>query len=329
MTLASGKLIYALTDGRLYSSNWNGSGPSGAPTQLSSATTWQSRGMFVFNPPAADTTPPTTPGKPAGQSPTAGRIDLSWSAATDQSSPITYRIYRDGDPTPIGQTTATTFSDLGLTAGSTHTYTVDAVDPANNHSPSSPASQPITVTSVIFGDDIGSGDLARWTSATGLTIDATQGGAAAPSAQGAPSAQAAFAIKDLDRTYDHLCASVNLNAASLGGNSVDLVRLRTATGGPIAKAFVNAAGVLIIRSDFAASQQSSGMALGTGWHNLELCGTVGSAGSWDLYRDGVKILNGWTANTGTDPIGRIQLGDTGTKTWTINYDDIRLDQSPG
>jgi chitodextrinase len=328
MTLASGKLIYALTDGRLYGIDWNGTTTSGAPTQLSSATTWQSRGMFVFNPPAADTTPPTTPGTPAGQSPTTGRIDLAWTASTDQSAPITYRIYRDGDPTPVGQTTTSSFSDLGLTAGSTHTYTVDAVDPATNVSAMSPASGPITVTNAIFADDFASSDLTRWTSATGLTIDATQGAAAAPSARGAVNAQAAFANKDLAATYDSLCTSVNLNAASLGGNAVDLLRLRTSTGGPIAKAFVNASGVLIVRSDFAAAQQSSGVPLGTGWHNLELCGSVGAAGTWDLYRDGVKIVNAWTADTGTSPIGRLQLGDTGAKTWTINFDDVRLDQTP-
>jgi hypothetical protein len=329
ITLASGKLIYALTDGRLYSVDWNGTGPTGSPTQLSSATTWQSRGMFVFNPPAADTTPPTIPGRPAGQSPSTGRIDLSWTASTDQSSPITYRIYRDGGTTPVGQTTATAFSDLGLPAGSTHTYTVDAVDPASNQSAMSPASAPITVTSAIFADDFASGDLTRWTSSTGLSIDGTQGAVAAPSARGAVSAQAAFADKDLAATYDSACASVNVNATSLGGNAVDLVRLRTATGGPIAKAFVNASGVLIVRSDFAASQQSSGVPLGSGWHNLELCGSVGPAGTWDLYRDGVRVVNAWTADTGTTPIGRLQLGDTGAKTWTINFDDVRLDQTPG
>ena len=49
MTLASGKLIYALTDGRLYSINWDGTKPVGSATQISSATTWGSRGMFVFD----------------------------------------------------------------------------------------------------------------------------------------------------------------------------------------------------------------------------------------------------------------------------------------
>jgi hypothetical protein len=56
---------------------------------------------------------------------------------------------------------------------------------------------------------------------------------------------------------------------------------------------------------------------------------VGPAGTWDLYRDGVRVVNAWTADTGTAPIGRLQLGDTGAKTWTINFDDVRLDQTPG
>jgi hypothetical protein len=49
MTLSSGKLIYALTDGRLYSIDWDGTKPVGSATQISSATTWGSRGMFVFD----------------------------------------------------------------------------------------------------------------------------------------------------------------------------------------------------------------------------------------------------------------------------------------
>jgi chitodextrinase len=329
MTLASGRLIYALTDGRLYSIAWNGTRPTGTPTQISAATTWQSRGMFTFTAPAGDTTPPTTPGTPAAQSPTAGKIDLGWDASTDQSSPVTYRVYRDGGTTPVGQTTATSFSDTGVAPGATHTYTVDAVDPAGNVSAMSPASEPVTVTSVIFADDFTAGDLARWTGVSGLTVDATRGAPTEPSVRGAPSAQAAFASKDFDLAYPSTCASVNVQVTALGDSPVDLFRLRTATGGPVIKVFVNEAGTLYVRSDFAASQQSAGVTLGSGWSNVELCGTVGSAGTWDLYRDGVKVLDAWVADTGTDPVGRLQLGDVADKTWTVNYDHVRVDLAPG
>jgi hypothetical protein len=122
---------------------------------------------------------------------------------------------------------------------------------------------------------------------------------------------------------------VNVNAASFGNNSVDLFRLRTVADGPIARVFANVSGVLWTRSDVSGAQFSSGVALGSGWHHLELCGTVGIAGAWDLYRDGVRIVNGWVANTGTTPIGRIQIGDTAAKTFTVNWDDVVLDTAPG
>jgi hypothetical protein len=276
-----------------------------------------------------DVTPPTTPGTPSGRSPTPGTIDLSWTGSFDDSPPVTYRIYRDGDPTPVGQTTATSFLDTGLTQGSTHTYTVDAVDAADNLGAMSPMSDPVLVLSdAIFDDDFSTGDLSRWTSATRITADATQGAAAPPSAQGNPTGQSAFATKDLGATLASGCLSVNVNRSTSTG-SLDLFRLRTATGGPIVKVLVSSAGTLFIRSDFAAAQVSSGVALDTGWHNVELCGTPGSASTWDLYRDGVKIVDAWVANTGTDPIGRVQIGDTAAKTWTANFDDVRLDLIPG
>ena len=97
-------------------------------------------------PPPADTTPPTIPGKPTGSSPAAGQITISWAASTDASPPITYRIYRDGGTNPIGTTTNTTFTDLGLTGGNSHTYEVDAVDSLNNPSLMSDTSASITVS---------------------------------------------------------------------------------------------------------------------------------------------------------------------------------------
>jgi chitodextrinase len=287
--------------------------------------------ITVFDPPP-DTTPPTTPGQPTGTSTTAGQIDLTWSASTDQSPPITYRVYRDGDTTPIGQTTGTTFSDTGLVAGSIHTYTVAAVDAVTNVSQLSPSSNPITVFSpptFIFADDFSSGNFANWSGVTRLTIDAAHGSNVAPSARAQVSGQSAWAFRTLGATYASACMSVNVNVSSFGGSTLDLFRLRTASDGPISRALVNASGVLVFRSDVSGIQQSSGVALGNGWHNVELCGTVGSAGTWDLYRDGVRILNGWVANTGTTSIGRIQIGDTAAKTFTANWDDVRLDLVAG
>src|SRR4029077_16393098 len=73
------------------------------------------------SPPPQDTTPPTTPGKPSGSSPSPGTISITWAASTDQSPPITYSIFRDGGGTAITTTTNTSYSDTGLGGGASDT----------------------------------------------------------------------------------------------------------------------------------------------------------------------------------------------------------------
>ena len=281
---------------------------------------------------APDTSPPTVPGTPSGSSPSTGNIQIGWAASTDDTPPITYRIYRDGNPTPIGQTTATTYLDSGLTPGSSHTYTVDAVDALAHPSAMSPASASILVSSgaipPIFSDDFSSGNFSNWTGNTNLTIDNATGSPAAPSARAQASGQAAWAYRTLPSTAMTVCASVRINVTSATG-AIDLFRLRTAANGAVIKVVRLATGNLQIRSDFGSTTINSGVALGTGFHDVELCGTVGTTSSWDLYRDGVKIVDAWGADTGTSPVGRIQIGDTVAKTFTVNFDHVVVDQVVG
>jgi chitodextrinase len=72
-----------------------------------------------------------------------GAVSLSWSAATDNVGVTGYSVYRSTTPgfTPsienrIGQTAATTFTDVGLTSGTYH-YRVKAQDAAGNASAAS------------------------------------------------------------------------------------------------------------------------------------------------------------------------------------------------
>ena len=59
-------------------------------------------------------------------------IDLSWTASTDNVGVAGYRVFRDG--TQVGTTSATTYSDTGLTKSTTYAYTVLAYDAAGNPS---------------------------------------------------------------------------------------------------------------------------------------------------------------------------------------------------
>jgi hypothetical protein len=101
------------------------------------------------------------------------------------------------------------------------------------------------------------------------------------------------------------------------------------TGGAIARVLVNPTGILYARSDVTGVQRSSAVALGSGWHTIELCVTIGTNGTIDLYRDGARIVAAFGSDVGTASIDRVLIGDTGAKTFTVNFDDVVLDQSPG
>jgi len=283
-----------------------------------------------------DLTPPSTPGTPTGQSNSSSSITLNWAASSDNvSTSLRYQVFEDSDTNHVAEvtsssTTSVSYTRSGLAAGSTHTYWVRAVDASGNSSPLAGPSSPITVqeaSSAIFESDFSNG-FTGWTTNTGLTLDSTQGSPTAPSARGNPSAARAFAARNLGASYPTLCHSQQVRVTSLGA-SIDLFRLRTAADGGVVRVYVATNRVLWVRSDAAGTQRSSGatVALNT-WHTIELCGTVGTTGTWTLYLDGVQRGTPWQANTGTTPIGRIQIGDTAAKTWTINFDTIRTDQSP-
>jgi chitodextrinase len=84
-------------------------------------------------------TPASGPSVPSGLKATAGnaQVVLSWSAPSDTHPIAGYVVFRDG--AQVGQATATTYTDTGLTNGTTYGYTVEARDAAGGVSaPSAP-----------------------------------------------------------------------------------------------------------------------------------------------------------------------------------------------
>lgn len=83
-----------------------------------------------------DTVAPTAPQNLAAAAASASDINLSWTASTDDRAVSGYRVHRNGND--IGAlVTDTNYVDTGLTPGTAYTYTVTAVDAANNASPPS------------------------------------------------------------------------------------------------------------------------------------------------------------------------------------------------
>ncbi|MEU1529921.1 glycoside hydrolase family 6 protein [Streptomyces fagopyri] len=84
-----------------------------------------------------DTQAPTVPGGLAVSSTTSNSATLSWTASTDNTAVTGYDVYRNG--TKVGSATTTSYTDSGLAASTTYTYTVRAKDAAGNVSASSTA----------------------------------------------------------------------------------------------------------------------------------------------------------------------------------------------
>ena len=84
-----------------------------------------------------DTQPPTTPTNLQTTAVAQTSISLAWTASTDNVGVTGYRVY-DGT-TQVGSPTNTTFTLSGLTCGTSHTFSVDALDAASNASPHSTA----------------------------------------------------------------------------------------------------------------------------------------------------------------------------------------------
>ena len=82
-----------------------------------------------------DTTPPSVPQGLTSPSQTASTVSLSWNASTDNSGGsgvAGYDVYRNG--VLVGSTSATSYTDTGLTASTSYSYAVRARDNAGNAS---------------------------------------------------------------------------------------------------------------------------------------------------------------------------------------------------
>jgi glucosylceramidase len=131
--------------------SWNGMFVSATlPPGAIATLTWPAGGA------SGDTTPPTTPANLAATGTTSTSTNLSWTASTDNVGVTGYLVYRNG--TQVGTSTSTGYTDAGLTASTTYSYTVRARDGAGNLSP---ASNTLSVTTTSTGGG-GTIDPTRW-----------------------------------------------------------------------------------------------------------------------------------------------------------------------
>lgn len=93
-----------------------------------------------------DGTPPSVPGGLTAIAASETRVNLSWTASTDNVAVTGYRVYRDG--TEIAVATTNSFSDLTCAPSTTYSYQVASEDASHNLSALSTAAQVTTTQDV-------------------------------------------------------------------------------------------------------------------------------------------------------------------------------------
>jgi beta-glucanase (GH16 family) len=196
---------------------------------------------------------PTTPGSFSATAASSSEIDLSWSASTGAScgGAITYTVTRNGAKISTGLS-GTSFKDTGLTAATTYTYTVTAVNsgggsaaattsattPANCTAPTTPTNFAATAVSTSEID-------LSWTASTGpscggaVTYNLTRNGAQIATGQSATS------LKDTGlsaaTTFSYTVAAVNSVGSSATGSASATTQgggAQINCGGPAVSPFV-------------------------------------------------------------------------------------------
>lgn len=110
---------------------------------------WGSPSARTFATP--DTAAPTTPGTPVITVVSATQLDLTWAASTDNIGVARYSVERCSGSgcssfSEVATPTTNTFSDIGLSAATSYSYRIRAVDAATNSSSASGTSSASTQT---------------------------------------------------------------------------------------------------------------------------------------------------------------------------------------
>jgi chitodextrinase len=278
----------------------------------------------VTTPPPSDTAPPTVPGGLTATIVSTNRVNLAWTASTDNVGVAGYTVYRNGLVLVNVTGGATAYADLSAVANATYSYTVDAFDAAGNHSAQS---APVTVQmpGTIFSDGFEGGNMSQWTASSGMTVqqqivfNGTR--AARATTTGTP---AAYAYKNLSTSVSELYYDGRFNVISQGSTTnASLVRFRTAAVGSILTMLRRSDGRLAYFNE-VTGVTTIGPAVSAGaWHELEVHVLINGANSLiEVWLDGtiVSALSK-TDSLGTTPIGRIYIGDPSTgRTFDFAFD---------
>jgi hypothetical protein len=289
----------------------------GPPSNTATATSW-------------DTVTPTAPTLNSATALSDQEISLSWSGASDNIGVTGYKVYRNGGATAIATLgNVTSFTDATAPAATPSSYTVSAVDAAGNESV---VSNSLSATTYLFTDGFESGDLSKWTSVAGLAATNAIHQTGLWGAQALSQKNTAdFASKTLPSTYTEIYYRAWVQTQTGKPDTVNLMRLQTATGTNLVSVFYDSNRRLAMRDDVTNQAVNSTSSLSPGtWYEAKVHLIInGNSSTVEVFLNGTKIaaLSG-TKNFGTTPIGRAILGENTTgHAYNVGFDDVWISRT--
>ncbi len=313
-----------------YSVTWSGQPTDGIYTLVARATdkvgnTTDSSPVTI----TVDNNPPTAPGNLTGNAPSGTQIDLTWTEATDTVGVVAYDVYRDGQFKTSLNAPATSYSDTIVSPNTTYTYEVRARDGAGNTTPSDSIQVTTSTHDYVFSDDFETGNLSKWTTVSGLVVQQADVHAGGNAARGTSSGALTYAYKTLANQNEYYYR-VWFKIVSQGSNNVNLIKFRTGAGSAgtsLVGLYVASNQKLGLRNDPANLSAANLCNVPNGvWHEVEIHARVNSPLT-EVWCDG-NLVATKTDPFGSDPIGRIQLGENSAgRTYDVVFDDVLVDST--
>ena len=210
---------------------------------------------------AADSAAPSAPGDAGRHAVSDSQLTVAWTASADDVGVTGYRVFRNGATAPTATLAAgtTTFTDTGLLAGTAYTYDVRAFDAAGNVS--APGTSAATATA-LFTDGFESGNLARWQTVSGLTVQNRTRFAGTWAAESQSNKNSvSYASKTLPAPVSGVWMRERVLLPKGKLALTDMLRLRTAAGGNLLALYHDANGRLGVLNDTRGTARLSATAL--------------------------------------------------------------------
>jgi hypothetical protein len=246
-------------------------------------------------------------------------------SAAQEPYPARYPVY--------GPANVSLLTDAGLRS-SYQMQTPTALPPAT---PTTPTTSTTPGTGV-FSDDFETGDLSRWTSPTGLSVEQATGFNGSPTLvarANTATADPSYARQTISDTQADLYASMRVKIVSQDrASTVSLLKFRTASDDSLLTLAVDGSGRLGAHNDVIGAGRTSSQTVSPGeWHVIQAHIRVDTAnpaaGMLEIWYDGTLLADlSMAQDFGATPVGRFQLGEHASgQIYHFVFDDIVLDTS--